>query len=425
MRTFWLFKAAFYAFMKLFIKAIPFICLVALIFLCWNCIKNKHITFLEIVLIGLYFSGVILFSYDYFSRIFNSHKKAEEITFNIICHIGIFCALCLLIYGYINVINVYSVDFPYLINALIVLTILSFFLYVLKNKFLPYLTPVTLIVYRITLLAFITITSLLYTLLSIKNCFTDASIYNYCSLSTALLSLWIVYLEFYHNFAYITYKRSKYILFLRNFSMDDRILEANLLSEVEFVCNKLKLFLMRIGNPRKMFDYSPGKTLYLKTINWKEPVEQYIKDAQVVFTVVSHSDGLFWEILNHTQYSSKFLYNILDIAKMRDDLGNGKYDRIKHTKFGGILYFVCSAYKGPFGFSEDSGTFGITFTFNKQQLIISSFVVPIIEHMLEPDSVVATEDIQVIKLEYNEDTDKIFICYDGEKFLINNTSYHD
>lgn len=426
MKVFWCFKSAIYAFMRSFIKTIPFICIIAVIWDCYVCIKHKHITFLDILGIVICFAGGIVFSYllyeDFFTKIFKSYKKTWEKILNTILYIGISCWIVLFIYGYINVINLYREDFLGLVIILIVLTVFSSLLYFLKNRFLIiYSTSSSLIVYRIILLVCITISSLLYTVLSVIIYFKDDSIDNCVSLSTALLSVWIVYLTFYHNFAYANYKRSQYVLFLRNFTMDEQICEAKLLEEIDNVCNKHRLFLMRIGNPRTVFDSSFGKTFYLQTVNWKTELQNHIKDAKLVFTVISNSDGLFWEIFNHVQYSSKFIYHILDISKMRDDLKDGRYDRIKQTKLGGILYFVCSCYNGPFAYNE-SGAFGVSFTFNNNYLIVGCNVSYIVEYMLKQKEVIGTEYLNVIKLEYGEDLKKIVICYNDSKFLINNTN---
>lgn len=425
MKVFWCFKSAIYAFMRLFIKIFPFISFIVVIYYCYVCIKHKHITFLDIGVIVIYFAGGIIFSYlsyeEFFKKILKSYIKTWEKLCNTILYIGLSCWIFFFIYGYMNIINLYSEDFPGLVIILIVLTIFSSLLYFLKNKFLLYSTSSSLIVYRIILLICITISSLLYTVLSVIIYFKDDSIANCVSLSTALLSVWIVYLTFYHNFAYVNYKRSQYVLFLRNFTMDDRICEAKLLLEIENVCNNFRLFLMRIGNPRTFFDSSFGKTFYLKTVNWKTELQNHIKNAKLIFTVISNSDGLFWEIFNHVQYSSKFIYHILDISKMRDDLKNGRYDRIKQTKLGGILYFVCSCYDGPFAYNE-SGAFGVSFTFNNNYLIIGCNVSYIVEYMLKQQEVIETEYLNVIKLEYGEDQKKIFICYNDSKFLINNTN---
>ena len=422
-KFFWFFKSAIYAFMRFFIKAIPVICLVAVVGCCWDCIKYKQVELFDIVLIVLNLVGFIIYTYvifqDYFLKVFNRLKKVEEKVFSTILYIGVFCYICLCVCGYLNIINIFR-DFPYLIGVMVVLTTLSLLLYFFKNRFLPYSTPTSLIIYRITLLVFITISSLLYTLLSIKSCFIDAGIYSYCSLMVAMSSLWFVYLEFYHNFVYINYKRPQYLLFLRNFSMDNRIREAHLLSDLEGICNELRLFLMRIGNPRTMLDFSAGKTFYLKTINWKDQLHDHIEDAKIVLSVISNSDGLFWEIFNHVQYLSKFIYHILDISKMRDDLRDGKYDRIKHTKLGGILYFVSMAYGGPFAYCEGGG-FCVSFTFNDSNLIISCSVEHIIKYMLDPNNPEVAKHVHVIELEYNEEFKKEQICYQDTKYLFNST----
>ena len=164
--------------------------------------------------------------------------------------IGLSCFIGLLIYGYINVINQYIEEFPILIIILIVFTFFSTLLYVIRNKFLQYSTSTSLIRYRISMVACVTISSLLYMVLSVISYFMADSIDNLASLTSALVSVFIVYLSFYHSFAYINYRRSQYILFLRNFTMDDRIVEARLLIEIENICNRLRFFLMRIGNPR-------------------------------------------------------------------------------------------------------------------------------------------------------------------------------
>jgi hypothetical protein len=426
MKPFGFFKSIFYAFMGLFMKAIPFVCLPVAIWGCWDCIKNKHISLLYIVIIVLNFVGGILFLYlifeSFFSRIFKSYKKVWKIILNIIFNIGSFFFLCLFICGYINAINLCGEYF--LSWILIVLTLFSILLYALRNKFLLYSTSISLIVYRFTLLVSITISSLLYIALSVKNYLTDGNLYSYCSLLTALLSLWIVYLYFYHDFAYINYKRSQYVLFLRNFAMDDRICEAKLLLEIEYVCNRFRLFLMRIGNPKTIFDSSPGKTFYLKTVNWKAELQNKIKDAKIIFVVISNSDGLFWEIFNHLQYSSKFIYHILDISKMRNDLNDGKYDQIKYTKLGGILYFICGVYGGPFAYN-DSGAFGISFTFNNNYLILSCNALHVVEYLFKQQEMVNTEYCNVIKLEYDEELKNEIIYYHDAKYLINNIDYYD
>ena len=417
-------KKVVYALMRLFIKIIPLICLLGVFYICWDCITNTHISLLHVIAFVINLLGLILFSYvlfcDYFSKIFLSHKKAENIIVNAISYIFVFSYLVLFICGYLDVIKVYRTDYPNLNYTFIILTILSFCLYFIKNRVLQYSTARFLIAYRIALVAIITITSLLYIFLSIKSFFLVDSISNYISLSTALLSVWIVYLSLYHNFTYINYKRSQYLLFLRNFSMDEQLSEAKLLNELDSACNEYRLFLMRIGNPRTVLNSSFGKTYYLRTKDWKEQLQIHIKDAKIVFAVISHSDGLFWEIFNHIQYSSKYIYHILDIDKLREDLKEGKYSRIKHTKMGGILYFICTAYNGPFALCNN-GSFCASFIFDNSRLIISSNIDEIIRYMYEPDNIVNTDNLSVINLEQHEDSSKIFIIYENVKYLINNS----
>lgn len=412
--------------MRLFIKILPFICFLTVILTCWDCVKYKHITFLDIVLVVINSAGGILFAYLLYCDCLNF--KNENKIWDVICNIAIYIGLSGLIYlficGYINVINLYRDNYPSLSIILTLSVICSFLLYFLRKRFLLYSTTTSLIIYRITLLACITISTLLYLVLSVISCIVDYGIYNYVSLTTALISAYIVYLSFYHNFAYIIYRRSKYVLFLRNFAMDDQIREASLLSEIEGVCNKQRLFLMRIGNPKTIFDSSPGKTFYLKTVNWKEELQKHIKDAKLIFTVISYSDGLFWEIFNHVQYTPKFVYHILDISKMRDDLDGGRYDKIKHTKLGGILYFICSYYDGAFVYNK-SLALSISFAFNDNYLIISCNVLDIVEYMFKQKVGVEIVDLTVLELEYDEDLKKEIIRYHDVKYLINDTNYYD
>ena len=85
--------------MRFFIKVIPFICLVAVVGGCWDCIKYKQVELLDILLIGLNLTGVIIYTYvtlqDYILKVFNGLKKIEEKVFSIILYIGVFCYLCL------------------------------------------------------------------------------------------------------------------------------------------------------------------------------------------------------------------------------------------------------------------------------------------------------------------------------------------
>ena len=105
---------------------------------------------------------------------------------------------------------------------------------------------------------------------------------------------------------------------------------------------------------------------------------------------------------------------------MRDDLRDGKYDRIKHTKLGGILYFVSMAYGGPFAYCEGGG-FCVSFTFNDKNLIISCYVEHIIKYMLDPNNPEVVKSVRVIELGYDEELKKEQICYEDVKYLFNNT----
>ena len=87
---------------------------------------------------------------------------------------------------------------------------------------------------------------------------------------------------------------------------------------------------------------------------------------------------------------------------------------------GGILYFICTAYNGPFALCNN-GSFCASFIFDNSRLIISSNIDEIIRYMYEPDNIVNTDNLSVINLEQHEDSSKIFIIYENVKYLINNS----
>lgn len=430
MRAFWYFKSAVNTFMKVFIMLTPIISLVGAVYECWECVKYESAEFIDILLIALnvfifLIFGALVLSVSIFRDFFTTHKIFEKVLFTPLAWGFIMCCIGLVLVGIINIVYVHVEQHPVLVALFLIAVTIFCLLYAFRNAFLQYLTPKSLIAYRITLVIFVIISSLLYLLLAVSAyMIDDDNAYNMCSLAASVVCLWVAYLIFFHNFAYINYKRSRYLLVLRNFAMDEKIQEVGLLQEVEEVCNKLRLFFMRIGNPRKMLDLTVGKTVYLNTVNWKEPVAKYIKDSEVVITVVSSSDGLFWEIFNHFQYSSKFIYHILDLAKMRESLKRGEYERIKYTKFGGLLYFVCLAYNGPFVFDKDRPNFNISFSFNDERLVVGGDLSLMIQYLCDKDRT-STKYKYINEIPIECDGDEIYICYEDAKYLIKNSERYD
>lgn len=405
---------------------IPIYCLACFIYSCWSCIKYGNIDFIEIILTIGNLCVFIIFTWlncsDFFKESLKKYSKIEKLLCNIFIYSGLVCAIYLFLVGFINIFNFYIKNHAYLIYGVISLVTVSALLYIFKRKASLYFTGKSLIFYRITLVCSITISSLLFSSLCINAYILDSSTYNLLSLEFSLLAIWIIYLAFHHNFAYINYKRSKYLLFLRNFSMDEEINELQLLYNIEEICNINRMFLMRVGNPKKIFDYSVGKTLYLRSENWQDLVEQHIIKSQVVFAVISFSDGLFWEIINHAKYSSKFIYHIIDIFKTKNDISNGLYKKIAHTKFGGILQFICFAYNGPFVYNEESKAFSISFTFNDNQIIISDSISSIIDYIIiNKDNHYKQNHLNYIRLGMDDKTGSTCIYYNNAKYLINDT----
>ena len=126
-------------------------------------------------------------------------------------------------------------------------------------------------------------------------------------LTDFLMSLWK---NVHYSFVRKKVESKKYILFLRCFKFDSVNLYTNVLTDLSAIFKK-EYNVLQIGNPRNILKgYSMCDTFYLPSTNWQPVVRDYIINADIVFLVLDQTNGILWEMLQHTEHSKKYVYYI-------------------------------------------------------------------------------------------------------------------
>lgn len=136
---------------------------------------------------------------------------------------------------------------------------------------------------------------------------------NIIGLLSSTFWLLVIIIEIYKEskklYLFSNYYKPFFILYLRRFSIDGTSSDMKCLDEL--AKNKFGLEIMKIGNPKSLFqssfDYS---CVYLSTTDWQSQLRHYIKCAKIVFAQVDTSDGVIWEMFENADYMFKYIYNV-------------------------------------------------------------------------------------------------------------------
>lgn len=166
---------------------------------------------------------------------------------------------------------------------------------------------------------------------------------NMVGLLSSFFWIIIICVELYHSwrklFIFSNYYKPFYILYLRRFSIDNTSVDEKCLDALSK--NNLGLDVMKIGNPKKLFqssyDYS---CVYLPTKDWQKHLSKYIQCAKVVFAQVDISDGVLWELFENTKYADKYIYNV-PIVKDIPNILNNFENKVKNKKDPYYLWINC------------------------------------------------------------------------------------
>ena len=117
-----------------------------------------------------------------------------------------------------------------------------------------------------------------------------------------LLFFYLLYL-FFKQFSFFVYTDTYlYSLYLRPFKSNETIrnIEKKLKNRIPRI--------LAIGNPNTFFEKTIGKTLYLPSVNWQKWINYYISRAKYVILIVNDSDGVIWEMFEHSHQIEKFVF---------------------------------------------------------------------------------------------------------------------
>lgn len=120
---------------------------------------------------------------------------------------------------------------------------------------------------------------------------------------------------------YTKYRKKNYLLYLRSFTYDEK---------QDYVLPFLysaQLPVMKVGDPSYFSANTDDiDTFYLPSKNWHEQLDNYIDRASLVFCVLNNTPGILWEIFNHLDQKSKFIYFYSD-RDMLLSLVNAKHNK--------------------------------------------------------------------------------------------------
>ena len=160
-----------------------------------------------------------------------------------------------------------------------------------------------------------------------------------------ILLLGYLIVSFFSQFSLGVYRRPFYTLYLRPFNSDGNIKKIeNSIRELE----RNHVNILTIANPTTFFRKTIGHTLYLPSVNWKKFLEYYILRAKDVIVVIDDSDGVMWEIFQHTDQFHKYVFIVPNkqvLQKVVDKLSNNldiknHFLEVLNTKRGAFIFTV-------------------------------------------------------------------------------------
>ncbi|WP_300701033.1 hypothetical protein [Bacteroides sp.] len=240
------------------------------------------------------------------------------------------------IYSTVDILFLITTFYPKFSNMLIIITIILIMLstviwqllhmakYFRLVIYLRYFLIISYLLITLTLLGFYLsyfFSNNIFTHLSATVTYHDLTIL----MSTIFIGTTIYYIlfcgkELITNTYLTKYSNSKsFILILRCFKYEANAEYKNIVYRIHCAF-ETSYALLQIGNPMNILKgYENCDTFYLPTTNWRPIVRRYIENASIIFIIIDYSNGVIWEILNHSDLKRKFIYYIpkdVDINKV-------------------------------------------------------------------------------------------------------------
>ena len=119
----------------------------------------------------------------------------------------------------------------------------------------------------------------------------------------------------------------EHALYLRSFDLP-LVKEYKVITSIKHAIKNLHL--VKVGDPRELFGMSVGEDVYyLPDADWKKHVSNLVTKAKYVFLNIDcpkdaiHdyqgnriTEGVIWEIYNHTDYNYKMIYHLCDVRSL-------------------------------------------------------------------------------------------------------------
>ena len=104
-------------------------------------------------------------------------------------------------------------------------------------------------------------------------------------------------------------RKSRTILYLRSFKIDQSELDEQIWSEILRFGSDYHYNFIKVGNPNSIFGMG---SYYLPTTNWKYHVYKLIRFHKVIFVALGKTPGLAWEVMTHEEFWPKYVFYIPD-----------------------------------------------------------------------------------------------------------------
>lgn len=115
--------------------------------------------------------------------------------------------------------------------------------------------------------------------------------------------------SFFESIHLLGYELDNNVVVLRSFAYDDDDKYKDALAKVKKACNRMKLNVLYIGNPNKLFNrIYDCKCYFLPTTNWQNEVSILISKAKLTFCYLGVSEGILWELMNHNDKWDSFIF---------------------------------------------------------------------------------------------------------------------
>lgn len=109
------------------------------------------------------------------------------------------------------------------------------------------------------------------------------------------------------------FKKDLTILYLRNFDVDNSILNEKCLADINTFKERHNYNFIKVGNPNSLFEID---SYYLPTTNWQYHVKKMIQFHKVIFVILAKTKGVTWEVINHEEFWSKYIFYVPDITTL-------------------------------------------------------------------------------------------------------------